>query len=421
MSVRAALDDVAADLAIVVGADHLWAGTPEPALAGARPGLVVEPGTAGEVARVLGVAAAAGLTVVARGGGTKLAWGNPPRAADLLLSTRSLGAVLEHAAGDLTVTVQAGCTIAALQQAVAGAGQRLALDPAHPERATVGGVIATNDGGSLRGAFGSVRDQLIGIQVALADGRLARAGGKVVKNVAGFDLPKLYCGSLGTLGVVVEATFRLYPVPRETRTLCFAPADAAVAVAQLQAILASSLRPAGVQLVLGSRMAPQLAVRLESGSAAALAAQEAQLLALAAPRAGEPPHDPWLARERLGEDAADAAVCKLTFLPARLAALIQALGIAATSEWQLVAQAAGVGWLRLEATSPDALRAAILHVRREAVLRGGSLMVARAPMKVVAQVDAWGDPGDALPLMRRIKERFDPAGVLSPGRFVGGI
>ncbi len=422
MIMAAALDAIAGDLAIVVGADHLWPGVPEPTLSGIRPGLVVEPGTADELARVLRVAAAAGLAVLPRGSGTKLAWGNPPRAADLLVSTRRLDAVLEHAAGDLTVTVQAGCTIAALQRAVAAAGQRLALDPAHPERATVGGVIAANDGGSLRGAFGSLRDQLIGIQVALADGRLARAGGKVVKNVAGYDLPKLYCGSLGTLGVVVEATFRLYPLPRETRTLCFVPADASVAAAQLLAILASSLRPTGLQLSLGSRTAPELAVRLESGSPAALAAQEAELRALAAPHAGGPADDPWLARERLGRGTGVAAICKLTFLPARLASLIHAVGAAsAPGEWQLVAQGAGVGWLRLEATSSDALRAAILDIRCEAALRGGSLAVAEAPLDVAAQVDAWGDPGDALPHMRRLKERFDPAGALNPGRFVGGI
>jgi glycolate oxidase FAD binding subunit len=419
-------DAVAADIAGVVGAAHVRAAAAEDAVAGVRPRLVAEPGSAAELARVLRLAAAAGLAVAPRGGGTKTAWGNPPRAAELVLSTRRLDALLEHAAGDLTVTVEAGCTIAGLQQAVAGAGQRLALDPATPERATVGGVIATNDGGSLRGAWGSLRDQLIGIHVALPDGRLARSGGKVVKNVAGYDLPKLFCGSLGTLGVVVEATFRLYPLPRETRTLRFAPADIPASVTQMRAILASTLRPTGVQLTLGSGAAPELAVRLESGSRAALDAQQAQLCALAAPLCAASgagaADDPWLARERLHGGGGPVAVCKVTFLPGRLASLIEAVAAAALpGGWRLVAQAAGIGWLRLEATSPDALRAAILHVRHEAVLRGGSLVLAESPADLAPAIDVWGDPGDALPLMRRIKERFDPENVLNPGRFVGGI
>jgi len=428
-------ETVVGDLAVVVGAAHLRPGAPADAVAGVQPRLVLEPGTGGELARVLRVAAGAGLAVVPRGGGTKRAWGAPPRAADLVLSTRRLDAVVEHAAGDLTVTVQAGCTIARLQQAVAAAGQRLALDPLRPEGATVGGVVAANDAGSLRGAFGSLRDQLIGIQVALPDGRLARAGGKVVKNVAGYDLPKLYCGSLGTLGVVVEATFRLYPLPRETRTLRFAPADVRIAAAQLLAIQASALRPTGVQLALGSAAAPELAVRLESASPGALAAQQAQLLALAAPlrqtAGAAPAPDPWLARERLlagAEPAAPApaappaAVCKLTFLPARLVSLVDGIAAAAAAaDWHLVAQGAGIGWLRLEATSPGALLAAILRVRAGAALLGGSLVVAEAPAALAPELDVWGDPGDALHLMRALKQRFDPGGVLNPGRFVGGI
>lgn len=417
----AALD---AQLASIVGADHVRPAGEADAVAGVRPRLVVEPRTAEESARVLRAAADAGAAVAPRGGGTKLDWGNPPRSADVVLSTRRLDAVLDHAAGDLTITLQGGCTIGRLQQVVAGAGQRLALDPAWPEQATVGGVVASNDSGALRGAFGSLRDQLLGIQVALVDGRLARAGGRVVKNVAGYDLPKLYCGSLGTLGVIVEATFRLYPLPRETRTLVSAPADAAAASALLLTVHASTLRPTGVQLALEAGRPAELAVRLESGSPAALDAQQTALAALAAGaewRVADP-KETWLARERLFQgDPSPAAVAKVTFLPARLGALAEAVAAAAPGPWRLLAHSAGIGWLRLQATSPEALRPAILRVRAEAALRGGSLSVAQAPIELAREVDAWGEVGDALPLMRRVKEQFDPRGILNPGRFVGGI
>ena len=150
----------------------------------------------------------AGLRVAPRGGGTKLTWGNPPARVDLIVSTARLDQIIEHAWADLTVTVEAGCTMQNLQERLARHGQRLALDAMWPERATVGGVLSTNDSGALRLRFGGLRDLIIGVTLALPDGTLARSGGKVVKNVAGYDLPKLATGALGTLGVIARATFR---------------------------------------------------------------------------------------------------------------------------------------------------------------------------------------------------------------------
>ncbi len=175
------------------------------AVAGVLPQIVAEPATEQELAKVLKLADEAGLAVIPRGGGTKVDWGNPPGRADLILSTLRLNRILEHAWADLTVTVEAGCTIGKLQGTLAKHGQRLALDALWPEHATVGGMLSTNDSGALRLRFGSLRDLIIGVTLALPDGTLASSGGKVVKNVAGYDLPKLATGALGTLGVITRA------------------------------------------------------------------------------------------------------------------------------------------------------------------------------------------------------------------------
>ena len=162
--------------------------------------MVFEPSSETELAAALRCGDAAGLGVVPRGGGTKTGWGNPPVRADLILSTARLNRVIEHAWADLTVSVEAGCTIQNLQNALAEHGQRIAVDPLWPERATVGGILSTNDSGTLRIRYGALRDLIIGVTIALPDGTLASSGGKVVKNVAGYDLPKLATGALGTLG-----------------------------------------------------------------------------------------------------------------------------------------------------------------------------------------------------------------------------
>ncbi len=220
-AIKVRADAPRAELASIVGADHLRTATAPDAVDGVPAQIVVEPGSADELARVLRCANAAGLSVVPRGGGTKLGWGNPPQGADLVLSTARLDQVLEHAWADMTATVEAGSTVGRFQQTLGEHRQRLALDPLWPERATIGGILATNDSGSFRVRFGALRDLIIGITLALPDGTLAKSGGKVVKNVAGYDLPKLATGSLGTLGVITQAIFRLYPLPHEVRSVNF--------------------------------------------------------------------------------------------------------------------------------------------------------------------------------------------------------
>jgi glycolate oxidase FAD binding subunit len=422
------VDDSAAQQAervAIVGSDHLHPATPADAIDGVQPQWVVEPGSAEEVAAVLRLADGQGMRVAARGGGTKQEWGNAPRGIDLVLSLRRLDQVLEHAWGDMTATVQAGCTVATLQATLAEHGQRLALDPLWPERATIGGILATNDSGALRVRFGALRDLIIGVTVALPNGILARSGGKVVKNVAGYDLPKLLTGALGTLGVITEATFRLYPLPAGERTCRIGAATVAPLDTLLAKVRDSTLVSTGLQLQAGSDMSPAVDVRVE-GIIAALDTAGDHLRRLAgeagcAQGLAEAPPAVWRAHEALWDGA--ALVCKVSVLPAQLGTLCGLLQrtVEPGGAWRLVAQVVGVGLLRIDGLDAAALGTVIETLRAELYKQGGSLVVLRCPSAVKPQIDVWGAAGVALPLMRRVKEQFDPHGILNPGRFVGGI
>jgi glycolate oxidase FAD binding subunit len=351
---------------------------------------VVEPADQGETAAILRSANETGQAVIPRGGGTKLDWGNPPRKADVLLSMARQNRVIEHAWADLTATVEAGCTIAELQRTLAEHGQRLAVDPLWPERATVGGILATNDSGSLRLGYGALRDLIIGITLVLADGTIAKSGGKVVKNVAGYDLPKLATGAFGTLGVITRAVFRLHPLPRNARTLSIAVTDAGEMQRAILAILGAQLAPAAIQVTEDG-----IDILLE-GTLDGIAAQESAIKEFGLVREGSP--TVWKAREEL---SGDGLIVKFTALPSRISA-------ASASFSRFVVQATGIGYARFEGD----LQALRTTMERD----GGSLVILGR-----SKFDAWGSPGDAFPLMRKVKEQFDPKGTLNPGRFVGGI
>lgn len=412
------------EIGAIVGAEHIRPATPADAIDGAQPQFVVEPGSAEEVARVMSCAEAARLRVAPRGGSTKMDWGSAPQSVDIVLSIKRLNRVLEHAWGDMTATVEAGCTVAQVQEILAEHGQHLALDPLWMNKATIGGVLATNDSGALRVRFGALRDLIIGITVVLPDGTIARSGGKVVKNVAGYDLPKLMTGALGTLGVIVEATFRLYPLASETRTLSFALPTIAAANKLTLAIQDSTLAPTGVQLRASAHEPPQVDVRFE-GVAAAIEAQTHALFNLAAgARQIEFKSETWNAREDLWSGEKLSLICKASVLPAQLAHVCETLNrVAASSNisWWVVMQSIGLGALRIEANEADALIESLEFLRADVRESGGSLVVLRCPREIKARVDVWDSDGDALPLMRRVKERFDPSGILNQGRFVGGI
>ncbi len=413
-------------LRAIAGPAHVRAAGPADSIRAVAPALVVEPATEQEVAAILSLANDAGLAVVPRGGGTKLDWGNPPRRADVVLSLARLDRVIDHAWADLTVTVEAGCTIERLQETLTQNGQRLAVDALWPERATVGGILSTNDSGALRLRYGGLRDLIIGVTLALADGTRASSGGRVVKNVAGYDLQKLATGALGTLGVITRATFRLHPLPKNTRTLTVHAQTVDQAQTVLLAIQDSMLAHSALQVRVASDARPRADVLLE-GTEAGIAAQEAGIRELAAGlNVIDSDAAIWGARETLWEPALGAtsptsAVAKLTLLPADLAATIEAIRRAAETQqvsWRAVVQATGIGYLRLDGEEKK-LTSLLAELRRQVERSDGSLVVLHQPSTMT--LDAWGDPGDALPLMRALKQQLDPRGTLNPGRFVGGI
>jgi glycolate oxidase FAD binding subunit len=398
---------------------------------------VARPGSVAEAGQVLAAAAADGLAVAFVGGGSKLGLGNPPERVDLLVSTERLDQVLEHAAGDLVVRVQGGARLADLQAALAPAGQWLALDPPEP-RATVGGVVAANASGPRRLRYGTVRDLIIGITVVLADGTVARAGGKVVKNVAGYDLAKLFCGSLGTLGLVAEATFRLHPLPAAAAVVTLEVDSPQRVGAAVGPLLRSALEPSAVELAWPDWQLPgRLTVVFEGirPGVEAQAAACAELLGRVGTAAVAGPGETDAALDTLGVrpfEKADVGV-KVTCPPADLAAVLEDLR-AGPSPWLGPVHAhagTGVLWVasdfgegELEASGGrmvPALAGAVTAARERLAALGGSLVLVKAPPELKRAVDAWGPAGDAVELMRRVKERFDPDRRLSPGRFVGGI
>ncbi len=408
----------------IVGADHVRPAISTDGVADVQPKLIVVPGNETELAEILRVSNDAGLAVVLRGGGTKLRWGNPPSRADLILSTARLNRIVEHAWADLTVTVEAGCTIERLQDVLAQHGQRLALDPLWPEKATVGGVLSTNDSGALRLRFGALRDLIIGVTLALPDGTLARSGGKVVKNVAGYDLPKLATGALGTLGVITRAVFRLHPLPRKTRSFAISVSDGEQTQHFIHVVQDSKLAHTSLQSVFSDQALPVSHILFE-GTEAGLDAQEKQLRILSgAVSISEAPSSAWDARQELWtiSDPENTVIAKISILPANLGQtmeLLQRTAHANHLRWRALVYATGIGWLRLEGL-PEALRDTLQSLRCDLERQRGSLVALQRPEKMPA-FDVWGNAGDTLPLMRAIKHQLDPRNTLNPGRFVGGI
>jgi glycolate oxidase FAD binding subunit len=408
----------------ILGNDQVRPGASANAISGLQPQLILEPTTEQQLADALRLANEARLAVIPRGGGTKLGWGNPPLRADVILLTARLNKMLEHAWADLTVTVEAGCTIQTLQQTLAQHGQRLAIDTLWPERATVGGILSTNDSGALRLRFGALRDLIIGVTIALSDGTLASSGGQVVKNVAGYDLPKLITGALGTLGVITRAVFRLHPLPRNTRSFSTSTAKPEDTQKLVLAIQDSKLAHVAGQLRLSNEAPPYIDILFE-GTEAGVEAQAAQLRTLCrSAQISDASADVWNAHQDLWSfsNPEETAIVKIGTLPTDLACTTELFRRAAGSAhlgWKSLMYATGLGWLRLEGPSGK-LHGVLTNVRTNLEKMGGSLFLLHRPASF-PPFDAWGTPGDSLPLMKSVKHQLDPNCTLNPGRFLGGI
>jgi len=415
------------DLAAVLPAECIRSAAAFDAVCGVQPRLVVEPANEQQLAATLRLANDADLAVVPRGGGTKLCWGNVPQRTDLILSTARLSQIIEHAWADLTVSVEAGCTVAALQSALAEHGQRLAIDPLWPEHATIGGILATNDSGALRLRFGALRDLIIGITIALPDGTLASSGGRVVKNVAGYDLPKLMTGALGTLGVITRAIFRLHPLPRLPRTFtCLAAGFLKHAQQLLLAIQDSQLAHSALQVrLIGDSPQPRIDI-LFDGTDEGISAQAAAFQSIVSPAPVIEADLPvWNARQELysvaQHNAASSAIAKFSTPPSKVLSAAGTLCSMAVTRvgCDAVVQATGIGHALLRG-EPAAIASVLTSFRAGLERIGGSLVIHHQP-EAAPPLETWGTSGDSLPLMRALKSRFDPKQTLNPGRFVNGI
>jgi glycolate oxidase FAD binding subunit len=408
------------------------------------PRLAALPATIEETAAIMKYASEQHLTVLPVGGGTDLELGQPPEHYDLALSTTRLNALLEHEAADLTCSVQAGITLADLQQQLKTKGQFLALDPPHAQHATIGGILAANASGPQRLRYGSARDLVIGLRVVLADGTIARSGGKVVKNVAGYDLNKLYIGSMGTLGIIVEANFKLIPCPEQEQTLLVAFDSTEQAMRAAISLLGSVVTPSALELL---DQTTQQAIQQQTkqtlpactallaisfaGVARAVSRQISDTQTIVARAGGQSGglleadgHTHFWDATRQQQNS--PVTCKVSLLLDEIAPFLAgAQNIC--QEHQLTSSAnahagSGIIYLQLQpADAADRLANAISRLRVLAQSSKGSLVVTRAPALLKAKSNVWGEARPDLKLMETLKQKFDPAGILVKGRFVGGL
>jgi glycolate oxidase FAD binding subunit len=425
---------------------------------------IVFPDTQAKLAAVVACVSRNSAGILTCGNGNKLNWGglvkldsprknfpifqsdsDPPHRADtgasplpgdlggsnpgglVAVNTGRLNRLVEHAVGDLTVTAEAGMKFADLQQILAQAGQFLAIDPAYPEHATLGGIVAAADAGSLRHRYRGVRDMLLGISFVRSDGQIATAGGRVVKNVAGYDLMKLLTGSYGTLGVISQVTFRVYPLPETSGTVVLTGKTNALAQAN-QILLSSALTPTAVDV-----LSPNLVAKLDLGKGTGLIVrfqsiaesvkeQSTRLVEVgeklglqASICLGNDEDQLW---QRLPETIWNSAqnsvvICKIGVRPSETVKLIDELPI----QEAVIHAGSGLGVLRFETATAETIQ----QIRTACEAKGGFLSILAAPIVLKQELDVWGYTGSAIDVMRRIKQQFDPQNILSPNRFLDGI
>lgn len=451
---RPELDRLDRRLAAIVGGEHVGAGPAAAGFAvdGVAPALCVRPGTQEEVASVMAACAEAAAAVIPWGGGTAMGQGNRPARADVAVVLDRLGRTVEFDAANLNVTVEAGMRLADLEVALGKGRQFLPLDPPAGERATVGGILAANTSGPRRLLYGTARDWVLGMRVVLPDGERIRCGGKVIKNVSGYDMNKLFIGSLGTLGIITEATFKLLPLPAVRRSVCGVFAELGQAAAVVSGVLDSVLLPEALELLdldavalLGPALGLDaagygLAVSVAgSGETAERQVRDfTRLFQEAHARATATlPDDRTLPAWRdirnpfalLPGPPPERIACQIAVPVSRAAGMLaaaEALGRRHRLRAAVTAHA-GSGVVRAcyllgpEAPPVEVLASALEELRREAEQAEGTLTLQAAPAALKALLDAWGKPGGAFEVMRRLKADFDPRGLCNPGRFLGGI
>jgi glycolate oxidase FAD binding subunit len=389
----------------------------------------VYPNTQDELAAIVVCAYRNRWGVLPCGHASKLQWGGIVTDVTLVVSTERLNRLIDHAVGDLTVTAEAGISFTQLQDTLSTAGQFLAIDPSYRDRATLGGIIATADTGSLRHRYNSVRDMLLGISFVRSDGELVKAGGRVVKNVAGYDLMKLLTGSYGTLGIVTQATFRVYPLPQASQTVVLTGEPNALTQAT-QTLLSSALTPICVDLL--SVQASQaielsqtmsLVVRFQSISES-VQQQTIRLtevgVALGLSTTVYSDRDEETLWNRVAllmspSVQGDAIVCKIGMRSTQATTVLDQITHVMPTAKSLIHAGSGLGRLMVEGIRSTQLQ----EVRSLCESAGGFLSVLQASIAFKQQLDGWGYRGNALGLMKQIKQKFDPESLLSPHRFVG--
>jgi len=386
------------------------------AVDGVVPRQIVEPADANELASTLQAASRDKQITVLRGGGTKLGWGRPPAPIDLVVSTAKLNTLLIHRHGDMTATAHAGVSLAQFNRELARHGQWLPIDSAF-DAATIGGIVATNDSGPVRHRYGTPRDLLIGVTLALTDGRIVKAGGHVVKNVAGYDLGKLVSGSFGTLAAIVDATFKLLPIPQASATLDASYDDGEVLARDVMQVSTSQLEPMAFDVMFDGGQYRLRLLFASSPEAVSAQVESAQRL-LSKPSTvvtGDPEMDVWTDQVQ-SPWAGTGAVIRFGWLPAKLAeitTLMHDVQQIAGSIAMCGRAGMGAGLMRVDG---DVRTQAALVQRLRSSVWVGNVAVLRASPDLKQHVDVWGPASSAADAVRALKGMFDPAGILNAGR-----
>lgn len=396
---------------------------------------IIYPETQAQLSDVVACCAQNNWVILTCGSGSKLHWGGLVKVDPtthyqeiIVVSCDRLNGLIEHAVGDLTVTVEPGIKYAELQATLAKTGQFLAIDPAYPETATLGGIIATADTGSLRQRYRGVRDMLLGISLVRSDGKIAKAGGRVVKNVAGYDLMKLFTGSYGTLGIISQVTLRVYPIQEASGTVVLVGEREHIAKAT-QTLLSSALTPVAVEL-----LSTNLVKELDLGKAVGLIVRfqtvigsvEEQLqkllevgnsLGLNCTRYCDYEVELWnkLKQKIWDSHRKTEIICKIGVMPNQAVKTLNQ--VALETGLGLIHAGSGLGELHFNSVNPET----ILELRQWCESIGGFLTVLAAPLEIKQKLDVWGYNQNGLDMMRRIKQKFDPQNILNPHSFVGGI